>query len=101
MHNAYPDTKDPETIITTHAVTGDDIKVRKTFHNARVVDSNGTIIEEEEPIDRNDYDIKSAIVDKNDVHLATLRKRQGNSKVFVRRDFRGAKIIDIIEKPKK
>jgi hypothetical protein len=50
------------------------------------------------PIDRNEYDIPRTIVDKEDVHLATLSHKFTKARVRVRRDFKGAKIVDLERK---
>lgn len=39
--NAYADAEDPEVVVVTHNETGEDFKVRKTFHGARIVDNDG------------------------------------------------------------
>ncbi|CAG9329240.1 unnamed protein product [Blepharisma stoltei] len=97
FHNAYPDPFDPEVVIVTHNETGEDVKIRKTFHGAKVVNEVGNI-KEGDKIDRNDYDIPDTIIDKDDVHIATLKHKKTNARVTVRRDFRGAKIIDLERK---
>ena len=96
--NAYPDPDDPEVVVVMHNETGEDVKIRKTFQGAQIVDEAGEPIQNVPGIDRNDYDIPRAIVDKDDVHLATLKHRVTNQKVKVRRTFRGAKIIDLERK---
>ena len=96
--NAYPDPDDPEVVVVMHNETGEDVKVRKTFHGAQVVDEAGDPVPDVPGIDRNEYDIKKTIVDKEDVHLATLRNKLTNAKVKVRRNFRGAKIVDLERK---
>jgi hypothetical protein len=98
FNNAYPDPEDPEVVIVTHNPTGEDVKIRKTFHGARVVDDFGMLDPEAPLIDRNDYDIPQTLVDKEDVHLATLKHKYTKKRVRVRRDFRGAKIIDLEKK---
>jgi hypothetical protein len=96
--NAYPDPDDPEVVVVMHNETGEDVKVRKTFHGAQIVDEAGDPIVDAPNIDRNDYDIPKTIVDKEDVHLATLKHKITQAKVKVRRNFRGAKIIDLEKK---
>lgn len=98
FNNAYPDPEDPEVVVVMHNETGEDVKIRKTFHGAHVVDEHGHVISNQPLIDRNDYDIGRTIVDKEDVHLATLSHKKTNARVKVRRDFRGAKIIDLERK---
>jgi hypothetical protein len=95
---AYPDPEDPEVVVVTHKETGEDVKVRKTFQDAYVVDDRGHRMPEAKPIDRNDYDIPKTIVDKDDVHLATLSHKFTKARVRVRRDFKGAKIVDLERK---
>ena len=96
--NAYPDPDDPEVVVVMHNETGEDVKVRKTFDGAMVVDEAGELVPDLPGIDRNDYDIPKAVVDKDDVHLATLKHKVTNQKVKVRRNFRGAKIVDLERK---
>ncbi|OMJ74195.1 hypothetical protein SteCoe_26950 [Stentor coeruleus] len=96
--NAYPDPEDPEVVVVMHNETGEDVKIRKTFHGATVVDEAGEPVPDAPAIDRNDYDIPKTIVDKEDVHLATLKHKITKAKVKVRRNFRGAKIIDLERK---
>eukprot|EP00358_Blepharisma_japonicum_P004831 CAMPEP_0202942360 /NCGR_PEP_ID=MMETSP1395-20130829/2529_1 /ASSEMBLY_ACC=CAM_ASM_000871 /TAXON_ID=5961 /ORGANISM="Blepharisma japonicum, Strain Stock R1072" /LENGTH=703 /DNA_ID=CAMNT_0049638501 /DNA_START=542 /DNA_END=2650 /DNA_ORIENTATION=- len=98
FNNAYPDPEDPEVVVVMHNETGEDVKVRKTFHGAAMVDEHGNLIPNQPLIDRNDYDIGKTIVDKEDVHIATLSHKKTNARVKVRRDFRGAKIIDLERK---
>ena len=95
--NAYPDPDDPEVVVVMHNETGEDVKIRKTFHGAQIIDEAGDPVDAS-AIDRNDYDIPKTIVDKEDVHLATLKHKITNAKVKVRRNFRGAKIIDLEKK---
>lgn len=94
--NAYADPVDPEVVVVKYNETGENVKVRKTFHKAVIVDDEGTEIGPE--IDRNDYDIKKAKVDTTDVHFATLKHKFTAAKVKVKRNFRGAKIIDLEKK---
>ena len=96
--NAYPDPDDPEVVVVMHNETGEDVKIRKTFHGAQIVDEAGEPVPDAPGIDRNDYDIPRTIVDKDDVHLATLKHKITQQKVKVRRTFRGAKIIDLERK---
>lgn len=96
--NAYPDPDDPEVVVVMHNETGEDVKVRKTFQGAQVLDEFGEPDCTAPEVDRNDYDIPKTIVDKDDVHLATLKHKFTNHKVKVRRNFRGAKIIDLERK---
>lgn len=95
FNTAFPDPEDPEVVVVTHKETGEDVKVRKTFQNAQIVDDRGEPIPESKPIDRNDYNIPKAIIDKEDIHLATLSHKMTKARVRVRRDFKGAKIIDL------
>ena len=95
---AFPDPEDPEIVVVTHKETGEDVKVRKTFQDACIVDEQGFPVPEAGPIDRNDYDIPKTIVDKEDVHLATLSHKLTRARVRVRRDFKGAKIVDLERK---
>ena len=46
-----------------HKPTGEDVKVKKTFHGAQVIDEYGDIIPGVPFIDKNDYDIPKTIVD--------------------------------------
>ena len=96
--NAYPDPDDPEVVVVMHNETGEDVKIRKTFHGAQVVDEAGDPVPDLPGIDRNDYDIPKTIVDKEDVHIATLKHKITHAKVKVRRNFRGAKIVDLERK---
>jgi hypothetical protein len=98
FHNAVPDPNDPEVVIVMHNETGADVKVRKNFHGARMVDQQGNVLVEKPPINRNDYDISASEVEPEDVHLATLKHKVTSQRVRVRRDFRGAKIIDLEKK---
>ena len=95
---AYPDPEDPEVVVVTHRETGEDVKVRKTFHDAQIVDDQGEPVPTAMPIDRSDYDIPKTIVDKEDVHIATLSHKITRARVRVRRDFKGAKIVDLEKK---
>ena len=95
---AYPDPEDPEMVVVTHRETGEDVKVRKTFQDACVIDERGRPIPQAMPIDRLDYDIPKTIVDKEDVHIATLSHKVTSARVRVRRDFKGAKIVDLEKK---
>jgi hypothetical protein len=94
--NAYADPVDPEVVVVKYNETGENVKVRKTFHGAMIVDDEGVEIGPE--IDRNDYDIKKAKVDNTDVHFATLKHKFTAAKVKVKRNFRGAKIVDLERK---
>jgi len=96
--NAYPDTEDPEVVVVMHNETGEDVKIRKTFQGATIVDDHGDAIPDAPVIDRTEYDIPKTIVDKEDVHLATLKHKITRERVRVRRNFKGAKIIDLEKK---
>lgn len=95
---AYPDPEDPEVVVVTHKETGEDVKVRKTFQDACVVDEKGHPVPLARLIDRSDYDIPKTIIDKEDVHIATLSHKVTRARVRVRRDFKGAKIVDLEKK---
>lgn len=98
FHSACPDPEDPEAVMVTHNPTGEHVKVRKTFHNAQVIDHLGNPVPSVPGIDRNKFDISRTVVDKEDVHIATLRHRLTDAHVRVRRNFRGAKIVDLERK---
>ena len=91
--NAYADPADPEVVVVMHNETGEDVRVRKTYHGAVLVDEEGRPIGP--GVDRNEYDIPSTVVDKEDVHVSSLKHKVKKTRVRVRRDFRGAKIIDL------
>ena len=101
FNNAFPDHMDPEVVIVMHNETGEDVRVRKTFHGARILDNLGNVDPGQSPIDRGDYDIPATIVDQEDVHLATLKNRFNKKRIRVRREFKGAKIIDLEQKSTK
>jgi hypothetical protein len=98
FHNAVPDPDDPEVVVVMHNETGVDVRVRKNFNGARLVDPQGNVLQDKPPINRNDYDINSTEVEPEDVHLATLKHKTTAMRVRVRRDFRGAKIIELEKK---
>jgi hypothetical protein len=96
--NAFPDPDDPEVVVVMHNETGEDVKIRKTFDGAQVIDEAGELVPNVPGIDRNDFDIPRAVIDKDDVHIATLNHKLTNQRVKVRRNFKGAKIIDLERK---
>ena len=98
LSSAYPDPEDPEILIVTHKATNKDIKIRKTFQNAFPVDEVGQIVPLSKPINRVDFDIPKTIIDSHDIHLAILSHKQTKARIRVRRDFKGAKIIDLEKK---
>ena len=98
FESAYPDTSDPETVVVVHKETGEEFKIRKTFEGALPVDARGRPLPGAIGIERNDFDISKTVVDPKDVHLATLSKKDRSGVLRVRRDFRGARIVDLEKK---
>lgn len=98
FEQALPDPEDPEVVVVTHKETGEDVRVRKSFHGAYVIDKAGVKASREEPIDINDYDLSNAEIDKEDVRIALIPKKQTKERVRVKRGFRNAKIVDLENK---
>lgn len=95
FETGYPDPEDPEIVVVIHKETGEGVKVRKTFQDALIIDDHGKIVPEALKIDRSEYDIPKTIIDSEDIHIATLSHKHTKAKVRVRRDFKGAKIVDL------
>lgn len=95
---AYPDPHDPEVVVVVHKETGEGVKVRKSFQDSCVVDDGGIGLGKDKLVDRSDFEISMTVVDQDDVHLATLRHKLTQARVRVRRDFKGAKIVDLERK---
>ena len=70
--------------------------VRKSFNGARIVDLDNNPLDAP-PIDSRDYNIPATIVDEKDVRFATLTAKTGK-KVRVKRNFKGARIVDLERK---
>jgi len=49
-------------------------------------------------IDRGEYDIPKTIIDQEDIHLASLKHKFTRTRVRVKRDFKGAKILALEKK---
>lgn len=75
LDRALPDPEDPEVVVVTHKDTGEQVRVRKSFHGAYVVDKAGVKASQEGPIDINDYDLNAAEIDKDDVRIALIPKK--------------------------
>ena len=50
--------------MVTHRETGEDVKIKKSFHGATEIDSKGRLVSGKPPIDKNDFDMAKTIVDK-------------------------------------
>ena len=91
---AIPEPSDPEVITVPHLQSGERLRLRKGFAGARILDLENKVVDHLPPINENNYDISKAVIDEDDVGIATLTSFRGD-KIKVRRQFFGAKIIDL------
>jgi hypothetical protein len=93
LSEAEIDKYDPECIIVPHIPSNLDILIKKSFSGALIVDDSGQAIPESSPIKSNQYQVVE--VDPTDVHYAKLKRSNSETLIRVKRDFRGAHILDV------